>query len=235
MRRPQLHCDEEPLADADYQCEQDPLAAAQALIHAWEGSADEALLAACEEGLGVDAVCYIVKELGADDNSQNESGKTALHIAARFDDTHDVMRTLVKELGADVNARDNKLDTPLHDAARLRRTEAMRVLVAELGADVAELGANINAHFGTTALHIASGNGHCAFVRMLVKDLGGRPVRSDATAARRGKGSYRHRLVVGGFWVGAANFLGVAPFGQAHRSGHRETANVLSSEMASER
>lgn len=59
----------------------EPLAAAQALIKDNGGSADKALLAACEAGL-VAVVTCLVKELGANATTTNSIGWAPIHIAA---------------------------------------------------------------------------------------------------------------------------------------------------------
>lgn len=58
---------------------------------------------------------------------------------------------------------DNNGGTALHAAALHGQTESIRVLVEELGANIAA-----TQHHGVTALHSAAGKGHTQAVRMLV-------------------------------------------------------------------
>ena len=181
--------------DGHNESEQEPLAAAQALIKDNGGSADKALMAACEAGL-VDVVACLVKELGANATTTNGIGWAPIHIAASGGFC-EVVRTLVGELGVNVNANDiGKFGkTALHRACVKGHCAMVRVLVKELGADVnvldrtggtplcdaarhgheaacvlvKELGADANTRdkYGNTLLHDACANGHLSIVRLL--------------------------------------------------------------------
>ena len=85
----------------------------------------------------LEAVRYMVKELGAGVNQIDENGDTALHAAVQSKRL-DVMRCLVKELGADVNlgGAQEATQTPLGMAARIRRVEVVKCRIKELRAHV---------------------------------------------------------------------------------------------------
>jgi hypothetical protein len=91
------------------------------------------------------------------------SGETALHMAAGFDKTGDIVRMLV-QAGADVNARDDEPGwVPLHRAAMFGRAEAARALC--------EAGADVNARWELsqqTPLHKAAGWGNVETIQVLV-------------------------------------------------------------------
>uniref|UniRef100_A0A5S6Q9L9 ANK_REP_REGION domain-containing protein n=1 Tax=Trichuris muris TaxID=70415 RepID=A0A5S6Q9L9_TRIMR len=80
----------------------------------------------------VDEVCQLLND-GADPNSHNEDGLTALHQCA-IDDEDVIMQVLIDH-GADVNSRDSEMWTPLHAAACCGHIRAMRILI-ENGAEL---------------------------------------------------------------------------------------------------
>ena len=88
---------------------------ARDLLEEHEGSANDALFAACESGDSDVAVC-LVSELGADVDAKDNGECAPLHIAAH-NGHHEVVRVLVKEFGADVGAKDAEGRTPLHSSA----------------------------------------------------------------------------------------------------------------------
>ena len=98
--------------------------------------------------------------LGANVNSADSNGHTALHAAATYGQIK-TMRTL-KSLEADLEARDHQGRTPFHVAAASGQVAAMQELKA--------LGANINAtdNQGLTPLHIAAEYGQTAAIKKLV-------------------------------------------------------------------
>ena len=111
-------------------------------------------------------------KLGADINSKDNDGRTAIHFAAYFSTT-ETCRVL-KELGADINSRTNDDLTALHVAAGNGYTETCRFLVKELGADV-----NAKGDMGWTVLHLAAGNGHTETCRVLCWELSANPLIKD--------------------------------------------------------
>ena len=106
-------------------------------------------------------------EQGAEVNSRNEFGATALHLAAAGNHAN-LVSVLVTEFGASVDMCKNWGDTPLHWAASAGHKETCRILVLELGARVdAE-----NHEAGNTPLHLAAYNGHLECCIMLKNELG---------------------------------------------------------------
>ena len=139
---------------------------ARDLLEEHEGSANDALFAACESGES-DVVVCLVKELGARVQAQDTDERTPLDVATQKGHL-EVMRALVKELGANVGVRrlvecPFYLLTPLHIAAGNGELEAIRVLANELGAKVDAKGPH-----GSTALHSAAANGPHEAIRVLV-------------------------------------------------------------------
>src|SRR5688500_9271340 len=74
---------------------------------------DEQLLSACRYGNLDDVAKFL--EQGADANTVNEYGVSALHLAAREGNAK-LIGLLIKS-GANVNVKDRSGDTPLKDAA----------------------------------------------------------------------------------------------------------------------
>lgn len=98
-------------------------------------------------------------EAGADLNSKNERGLTALHIAAKWNDAlkdnavtgkYEIAKILIQK-GADVNAVDNERKTPLHWAAEQQNLEFVKLLAVN--------GAHIHTKdkYGYTPLHFVVG------------------------------------------------------------------------------
>lgn len=89
--------------------------------------------------LNVSEIVRLIEEEGADVNSRDVDGATALHVAR----SSAVARTLI-EHGADVNSKNSRGMSPLH---RARNFDVAKVLL--------ENGACVNAtdNFGNTALH----------------------------------------------------------------------------------
>ena len=125
-------------------------------------TADDALRAACTEGVLAVVAC-LVRELGADVKAVGDNGHASLHLAAA-NGRSEVCRVLVMELGAKVGAVCRDGSTALHKAAEKGHKETVRVLVSELGA-------NINAKRrsdGWTALHIAAKSDALEVAKVLI-------------------------------------------------------------------
>ena len=108
----------------------------------------------------------LLLEQGAEVNSQNEQGATALHNASLVWNLG-AARALVDH-GANVNVRDNKGQTPLHQVSEAEDySEEHRFSVTQL---LAEHGADVNARDKNheTPLHLASYFPELKLVRMLV-------------------------------------------------------------------
>lgn len=88
---------------------------------------------------------------GVDVNAADDSGQTALHIAA--EGIGDAMKLLLEE-GADPNAADHNAVRPLHIAARKGSLNVKALLAAGADPNAA------TAHTGDTALHIACRHRH---------------------------------------------------------------------------
>lgn len=87
----------------------------------------------------------LTEELGADPEARNLQGKTLLHLAARANQP-DILKLLVHRYELDPNAQDKIGNTPLHLAIHYRNAEAIRTLIADLGAS-----ADIAGYQGKTA------------------------------------------------------------------------------------
>nr|XP_023688952.1 receptor-interacting serine/threonine-protein kinase 4 isoform X1 [Paramormyrops kingsleyae] len=107
-------------------------------------------------------VKLLVKQAGANINSQTSDGRTALHLASQRGQ-YRVARILI-ELGADVHLLAAGLRTALHVAAETGHTSTSRLLIkhqADIQARTAQ---------GCTALHLAAQHGHLPTVKMLVEE-----------------------------------------------------------------
>ncbi|KAM9384645.1 receptor-interacting serine/threonine-protein kinase 4 [Pholidichthys leucotaenia] len=116
--------------------------------------------AAWQGHLGI--VKLLIKQAGADMDSQTRDGCTPLHLASKRGQ-YRVARILI-ELGADVHVTSAGLDTPLHVAAETGHTSTSRLLIKHQ----ADIHAR-NVH-GLTPLHLASQRGHLATVKMLIEE-----------------------------------------------------------------
>jgi len=104
---------------------------------------------------------------GAEINSRNEFGATALHLAAGGNH-YKLVSVLVNEFGAAVDLCKNWGDTPLHWAAAEGHNETCRILVNELGAQC-----DVENHEGNnTPLHMAAYHGHLLCCQMFKNELG---------------------------------------------------------------
>ena len=155
---------------------------ARDLLEEHEGSANDALFAACESG-DSDVVVCLVRELGAHVVARDSNKRIPLHIAA-LNGHAEVVRVLVKDLGTDVRFTDYDRSA-LDMAAEKGHTEVVRVLLRELGA------ADCADRQGKTALHVAASKGHFEVVRLLALgvDVGGARDKDGNTPPpqRRGK------------------------------------------------
>ncbi len=99
---------------------------------------------------------------GADPNERNDSGATALHLAARFNPSGAVIKALL-EAGADLNLHDNPGRKPLHLAAWQNPSAAAIKALLEAGADP-----NEPTHLGFTPLFLAAKAGSTAMAEALI-------------------------------------------------------------------
>ena len=113
---------------------------------------------------------------GANINARNESGKTALHIAARVYRTKGV--TALLDAGADVSAEDTKGNSALHIAAVWGHESAVAALLAA-GADTRATNSN-----GDTALDYATREGHTGVIEMLLSPEPGNRAGPDASSGQ---------------------------------------------------
>ncbi|MED6263545.1 hypothetical protein CHARACLAT_005605 [Characodon lateralis] len=116
--------------------------------------------AAWQGHLGI--VKLLVKQAGANVDSQTTDGRTALHLASQRGQ-YRVARILI-ELGADVHVTSSELNTALHVAAETGHTSTSRLLIKHQ-ADV-----NLQNAQGLAPLHLASQRGHLATVKMLIAE-----------------------------------------------------------------
>jgi ankyrin repeat protein len=109
-----------------------------------------------------DVLNCLVKELGADVNQAQETGATALIMAAQEGHAN-ILQVLVEELGADINQADTEVCSPMLWAASKGRLSIVRTLL--------KLRANVNQadNNRVTPLMSASFHKHAAVVKFLVK------------------------------------------------------------------
>ena len=118
---------------------------------------------------------------GADLNSADEEGDTALHLACRKGH-EEVMAFLIGE-GAEVNPRNKHLFTPLMYAAIRGHARIVKLLL-EAGAD-----ATLKSKFGRTARDWARENNHTA----VIAELDAWEVRAEGGGVREGEGPHPFR------------------------------------------
>ena len=147
---------------------------ATALVATCQGNTNKALRRACERGQTLVSVC-LVRELGAD-VALKAAAATAAGSGEGGGDT-----AAAGGLFWDYN------HTSLHFAAMNGRTETVRALVKEAGADVTARNKN-----GWTPLHTAAVTGHTDTVRALVIELG-----ADVNAKADDGGTPLHLAVEG--------------------------------------
>ena len=100
---------------------------------------------------------------GADINTKDNDGWTALHYATRHQTTE--MAQLLLDRGADINAKDNDGWTALHCAAVYKNTEMVQLLL-DKGADV-----NAKTDIGKDALNYARENKNQEMEQLLLQQI----------------------------------------------------------------
>lgn len=113
------------------------------LIHTKDGNKNPPLLFAKSTEM-----IELLTNFGADVNSKNKFGRTALHRLACIPNMKESIALLISK-GADVNARDNGEATPIHDAVDRGYSDIVEFLISK-GADV-----NVRDKSGTTPLMTA--------------------------------------------------------------------------------
>ena len=82
--------------------------------------------------LDVAEAVKLLIDAGADLNSKNKEGSTALHTAAAFGKTE--IANMLMDAGADLNVQNNEGSTPLHTSAFFCHTDIVKILLKK-GAD----------------------------------------------------------------------------------------------------
>jgi len=118
---------------------------------------DDKLLDTVINGLTT-IVKYIIKA-GADVNTKDKYGRTALHLASYY--MHKQIVKILLDAGADVNAKDQYGYTPLHVATFNGYEQIVKILI-EAGADV-----NVNSIGRGTPLQCAVDRGNLYIIRLL--------------------------------------------------------------------
>jgi len=124
-------------------------------------------LPVCGDNSKITKTAQVLLEHGASVHVRNKNSQTALHLASHHGHCGGV--ALLLEFGADVDAQDNDAMTPLLSVLQFRGgddskiTKTARVLL-EHGASVHLRNKNCQ-----TPLHLASHDGHCGRVALLLK------------------------------------------------------------------
>jgi ankyrin repeat protein len=126
-------------------------------------------------------IVEILLQHGAEVNTSDEDGRTALHftVSIRYCDNVKVQMTkFLLSRGGNVNAETKTGQTPLHTAAKLGCVKVVEALL-EYNADVnctseydrttLRIAAEPKDKYGTTPLHFAATNGHVQCIGVLVK------------------------------------------------------------------
>lgn len=121
-----------------------------------KSNADEMLWAAAQTG-NLEAVKGSIAS-GADVNSSDQEGDTALHLAAKYP----AVAAYLIQKGAKVNVRNNWGDTPVFRVANSGNLKMVQFF-ADKGAEL-----DIRNDHGATPLNYASCNGHIAVMRYLI-------------------------------------------------------------------
>jgi|GEM_PF-3311205 len=104
---------------------------------------------------------YLIKK-GADINKTDFSGRTPLHEAIRYGNSH--LATLLIHKGAVITTRDSMGTTPLHEAGRNGMKNVAKMLIAR-GADI-----NAGDKSGWTPLHEAAGKKNHKLIKILLEN-----------------------------------------------------------------
>lgn len=165
---------------------------------------------------------------GSSVNAQDESGRTALHIAAQTPGSVSIAELLIHH-GAQKNASGllRKNVTPIHVAAFCGNMEVAALLIRE--------GANVNAidDHRFTPLHNAAAEGHVEVVSLLVSNGGSINARSEdgATplyfAAKSGHLGAAKVLIGSGAKLDERDNQGNSPLTMAVHEGHAPLVKVL--------
>jgi ankyrin repeat protein len=129
-------------------------------IHTVDFDVNKALLWAASRDYEGDTVQLLLRK-GADVAAEDDSGQTALHLAASYG--RETTVRLLLEKGTDVAAEDDNGRRALHWAASYGRETTVRLLL-EKGANIVAKDKN-----GWTPLHWAASAGHEAIVRLLLE------------------------------------------------------------------
>ncbi len=97
-------------------------------------------------------------------NAKNNSGLTALHLAAQYGHL-EIVKTLLTGLNIDVNAKNNSGLTALHLAAQYGHLKIVKILLEKM------VDFNIQDKHGVTALHLAAQHGHVEVVGVLLEKI----------------------------------------------------------------
>ena len=112
------------------------------------------------EGKHAEIVAHLLAA-GANVNTQDEDGNTALHDVARWG--HTVIVAQLLTAGADANIHNDDRETAFWLAVWAGRTEILRMLLANQ--EIKNINRKVD---GTTMLHMAAAAGHAEIVRMLI-------------------------------------------------------------------
>lgn len=100
---------------------------------------------------------------GAYINQPDESGWTAVHIAARYEESFNILFLLVAKYQADINLCTSTNSTPLHIAVSRNNLDAVKLLIKY------KANLNIQTRRGLTPLHSAVRNGYVEMAKILVE------------------------------------------------------------------
>jgi ankyrin repeat protein len=125
--------------------------------------ADRALNDAAFEGTVEDVLAALAA--GADINATDENNETALHVALRFRNEHQVARTLI-EKGADLSLLDADQRTVLNRIAHLGNRDLLRLVLKR---DLSVNATSGKRRYFQTALFAASAKGHADIVADLIR------------------------------------------------------------------
>ena len=110
---------------------------------------------------GLEEVCAILVEHGADIHARTSKGSTSLHLAAMYNQAK-VMQLLLQH-GAEIDARSNDKAMPVHIAAWFGAREALRFLL-DNGVNV-----HVGGQWNRSPLHYAAAGGQVSCVTELMQ------------------------------------------------------------------